>query len=226
MYTLELDLKLGLIPMVGDGAPVSLTRTLTLPFPAYAGLVLFAKGMDNCPQPLGLHLSEVVWDIDREVFLAETGVQEEVPIGMIAVTYQQWIDRGWTPGSCHDRYPIRMHIPPGARYRRKHPSERMDFDELEDMQKTPAKRRSEWYMDEFRAVVRYLFERGNDHTAFAMDRTRMLRNPEETPAWAKPKPLDVEWRQAIDALGKLPPPERKRWEAKVRRFPKLFALKQ
>ena len=115
-----------------------------------------------------------------------------------------------------------MHTPPAARYRRKHPGERMDFDELEDMQKTPAKRRPERYMDEFRAVVRYLFERGSAHTAFAMDRTRMLRDPEKTPAWAEPEPLDVEWRRAFDALGKLQPTERVRWEAKVRRFPKLF----
>ncbi len=222
MYTLELDLKLGLIPMVGDGAPVCLTRALKLPFPPHEGLAIFAKDMDNCPKPMGLRLSEVVWDMDREVFLAETRVQEGVPIGMIAVTYQEWIDRGWTPGSCHDPYPSLMKRPPAARYRRKHPSQRMDFDELEDMQRTPGKRRPEWYMDEFRAVIRYLVERGLEHTAFAMDRTRMLRNPPVTPPWGEPDPLDLEWRQAVDALEKLQAPERERWEAKVRRFPKLF----
>ncbi len=223
MYTLELDLKLGLIPMVRDGAPVCLTRSLTLPFPAHEGLVLFAKGMDNCPKPLGLHLSEVVWDMDREVFLAESHVQEDVPIGLIAVTFQEWIDRGWTPGSCHDPYPSLVTRPPAARYRRKHPSERMDFEELEDMQQTPAKGRPEWYMDEFRGVIRYLLERGSEHTAFAMDRTRMLREHQEQRSWEKPDPLDVEWRQAFDALGELLPLERKKWESRVRRFPNLFA---
>jgi hypothetical protein len=223
MYTLELDLKLGLIPMVGDGAPVCLTRKLTLPFPAHEGLVLFANGMDQCPNPLGLHLSEVVWEMDREVFLAETHVQDDIPIGMIAATYQEWIDRGWTPGSCHDPYPDRIQKPPAARHRRKHPSERMDFEELEDMQRTPAKGRPEWYMGEFRAVVRYLYERGSEPTAFAMDRTGMLRQPHEPVAWKKPEPLDEEWRESVGALDKLSPAQRKKWESKVRRFPRLFA---
>lgn len=223
MYTLELDVKLQLIPAAEGGAPVCLTRTLKLPFPAHEGLVLFAKGMDNCPKPVGLPLSEVVWDMDREVFLAETHVHDYVPIGLFAVTYQEWIDRGWTPGSCHDPYPSSVTRPPAARYRRKHPAERMDLGELEEMQRVPAGDRPDWYMDEFRAVVRFLLESGSEHSAYAMDRTRTLREYRDLPAWGNPEPLQAEWNQAWEAFAKLSPAKRKRWEAKVRRFPKLFA---
>jgi hypothetical protein len=59
--------------------------------------------------------------------LAKTHVHDYVPIGLMAVTYQEWIDRGWTPGSCHDPYPSSVTRPPAARFRRKHPAERMDF---------------------------------------------------------------------------------------------------
>jgi hypothetical protein len=164
-----------------------------------------------------------VWDMDREVFLAETAVQEDTPIGMIATTYQDWIDRRWTPGSCQDPYPDTISRPPAARYRRRHPSERMDFEELEDMQRTPDKHRPDWYVQEFRGVVRYLLDRGRDDTAFAMDQTGMLRDPGEPHQFKKPDPLDVEWRQAMGAAGKLSPDQRKRWESKVRRYPRLFA---
>jgi len=70
-FTHELDLHLHYSPpMPESGSGIVVTRELHLPFVPHERLLIFSKAIDDCPDPMGFCIKDVVWDIDREVVLA------------------------------------------------------------------------------------------------------------------------------------------------------------
>lgn len=106
MFTVEIDLHLTFSPPMQDDSPgIVLTRSIALPFPPHDGLRVFSAEIDMCPEPEGLTLRDIVWDIDRGVFYASTSADSMlVPLCDIPSEIAEWLDKGWRFGSHRDHY--------------------------------------------------------------------------------------------------------------------------
>ncbi len=224
MYTLHLDLKINFLPPMQEHGPgIVLTRAIKIPFPPHDGLILHSQAIDECSGPEGFMIKQVIWDIDREVFLARTElVDSGTPIGAIVYQIQNWLDRGWELGSYRDTYPETVKPPPRPRGRRRR--RKTDWDELERMQENRLPRRPEWFMDEFRAWVRFHVDNYSEFWAFAMDQTGVVSPPcqykrdgSENTAWN-------EWQTVLQGYGKLSDSDRQAWLRKVKRYPRWTTL--
>ena len=106
MFKVDLDHALYFVPPMDEHAGgIIVTRTLELPFAPSPGLMVFGKEMDECPEPMGFKLGDLVWDMDRQVFLAKTSTVYDSPIALVPYEIRGWIDRGWRFGSYLDLYP-------------------------------------------------------------------------------------------------------------------------
>lgn len=105
-YTVHLDLHSHFQPIMSDhGRGVVLTRQLELPFVPVIGLPLFSRAMDECQEPQGFPISSVIWDLDRQVFLADTGIcHADTPPLEIVYWLKEFLGRGWSFGSYRDAY--------------------------------------------------------------------------------------------------------------------------
>jgi hypothetical protein len=106
MYKLELDVALKFDPPMRDDSPgILVTRTVDLPFIPFEGLALYSGSWDGWPEPRGLKLQDVVWDVDRGTFLATSvSAVEGMPIASIPAELSDWVGRGWRFGSYNDTY--------------------------------------------------------------------------------------------------------------------------
>lgn len=226
MFKLELDLHFSLVGTLPyHVAGVCLTRSLQLPFPPHEGLILFGKDLAAISKPVGFGLRDVVWDIDRGAFLATAGTDEDLRIGMIANTIRGWIDRGWSLGSYADSYPTMVPRQEGTKRRKRHPVDRVDWDDLERMQVTPAADNPKWYVEEYRALVRVIADGGSPSTAYAMDRTGVLSGHTlATESRHQHDPRDVEWNSTFNKFASLSAGAQRKWRAKVKRYPTLRTL--
>ena len=82
MFRVDLDVSVVFTPpMKEDGPGFVMTRSFELPFPPFDGLSVFGKEWLSFPEPPGLVLKEVGWDIDRQTFLANSSsVHDGFPI--------------------------------------------------------------------------------------------------------------------------------------------------
>ena len=196
MYTLELDVHLCFTPpMVTYGGKIVLTRATELPFVPTDGLAIFSTRFDECPDPMGLKLENVVWDMDRNVFLAQVEhlVMEE-PFPLIIEDIRGWIGRGWKLGSYRDQYdpekkpevvvPKPYHLP-----------KRLGNElEMVAWPILPARSRPPYFNDAFGILTRVLVETNNaPDVAYAMhhtqtyfadaEQTERVRSPAATRYW-------------------------------------------
>jgi hypothetical protein len=180
MYKVELDFLSFDPPMDEHDPSIRLTRTIELPFPAYEGLVIHSRMIDViCDEPLGFVLKNVMWDMDRSVFLATTSMDSgDTPFDEIPDEIRSWIDRGWRLGSHLDVYPKDMDEPEEA----ESPGTSVEDDnpEAEVTPSQPARRRPARYNKIFRALIRTMAELHNNWSvAYAMYITQQFFTEEE-----------------------------------------------
>lgn len=222
MYTVELDLHLRFVPPMSEhGRPILLTRTITLPFPPFKGLCVFSKHIDECPEPEGLSLRDVLWDMDRSVFLATTAMSDHgCPFQQIPEAILGWISRGWKLGSNRDRYvPAEPDETDGDTVSLDDGPEYPD-----DLHKVPFRKRPKEFNRVFKAMIRQLAESFELDVAYAMDETGMFF--EETVLWdsSKATPDERKFRDLKHAFRQLPDDEQLAWRERVIRYRSLESV--
>ena len=109
----KVDVDLDLIydpPFAAATRGIVVNRTIELPFPPYNGLRVFARDWEKGSEPIGLKLDDVIWDMDRQTFLAVSkSISEDFPIACIPSEIRYWLDAGWKWGSFRNRYAQRVH---------------------------------------------------------------------------------------------------------------------
>jgi hypothetical protein len=104
MFALQLDLKMYFIPPMDEkGNAIRLTRKLELPFPPYNDLAIYNAAIDTHPIHEGMQLKNVVWDMGRSRFTAETTLEQyDLPLVHIPAELASWVEIGWRLGSYLD----------------------------------------------------------------------------------------------------------------------------
>jgi hypothetical protein len=171
MYRLELDFVLWFVPPMEDrGDGIRLTRTTEMPFVPAKRIALHSRTWEDIDgEPLGYQLKDIIWDFDRECFLAETHTSATgVPIAMIPHQIADMINCGWRYGSYKEAYSTEA-----KRGRRHKGLPRLqindwDWDEAETWETSRNGRPAE-FKTVFQAVVRTMLERYNNlAAAYAM----------------------------------------------------------
>lgn len=204
--------------MSDSSRPIILTRTISLPFPPFEGLRVFGKQIDVCPEPEGLGLSEILWDMDRGVFLATTKVSDYgCPFGDIPIVIHEWITRGWKWGSHRDRYA--QAEPDDAEDNAEEKVEEGTEDELlDELRGVPLRKRPKELKRAFKAMIRHLAESFDLSVAYAMDKTGMYF--EERPDWDSRtvSPQERAFGQRKSEFEKQPEKAQSAWRKKVLRY--------
>lgn len=175
-YPVELDVRLVFVPPMDEqSSGIVLTRRIELPFVPYNGLRIHCRAWHDCAEPFGLSLTDVIWDMDRQVFLAVTHhIHDSFPIAFIVDEVRTWVARGWRIGSSTAWYDEReasagpgdaRPTPDGWLIDGDHP----DFERLHLL---PPDQRPAIFNRFWKALIRTMIEdRRNWAAAYAMDRT-------------------------------------------------------
>jgi hypothetical protein len=225
-FALELDLSILYVPpMSSHGRGITLTRRVELPFPPYDGLAIHSKQLDYCQEPLGFRLTDVVWDMDRQVFVATTSMESQMPLAEIGEDIASWQLLGWKVGSYLDPYTS------AADREDEDLTETLDADSLaaaeveeearENLPALPARRRPKAFNRLFRALVRKMAElHNNSAVAYAMWKTQRYFDEEARKECASPAVKAFE--AAVRAFDDLSSDEQFEWVERLkRRYPRL-----
>jgi len=222
MFRLELDVSLYFIPPMDEhGGGIMLTRTLELPFAPTPGLIVYGKSLEECPEPVGFKLDDLIWDMDREVFLASSRmINAGLPIALIPEELRSWVDRGWRLGSYKDVYaqPGEPEDEPGE------PSVDGDEDEWEMMERWPTmglRARPREFNKTLRALVREMATvLNNENIAYAIDKTK--RFFDEAELKGNSSPAAKRYHDALTEYFEMPSEERLDWRDHVmKKYPRL-----
>ncbi|MBX3388621.1 MAG: hypothetical protein KF691_04115 [Phycisphaeraceae bacterium] len=219
MYKLHLDLHLYFVPpMTEDGAGIIVTREIELPFPAFEGLRVFSKEFDDCPEPLGFTLKDVVWDVDRKLFLADSSlISSGLPIACIPDSIRDWIHHGWRLGSLRDAYiepdeQDEVDADPPGQPRTASPEEE------ERMHTLPPRRRTKEFNRLFNAMVRHMAEEFVDiESAYAMECTGSFFSETEI-SERMGEPAVKKWAEARAAFSRMSTQDRLAWRERATRY--------
>lgn len=224
-YKVHLDLVLRFVPpMTCHGDGISLKRVVELPFPPCNGLGLFAKDLEQCPEPVGMNLTDVIWDLDREVFLAKTAIDMEMPLADIVVEIRSWIESGWKLGSFLDDYETDQET------QREPPVEITGDDCSFDGERTeswPSKKpskRPQAFNVLFQATIRKMVEiHNNVSVAYAMAKTHQFFTEEEV---KRSHAKDVlRFRNICYEFDQMPIDGQVKWMKRIKRtYPRLEQL--
>jgi hypothetical protein len=222
MHTLHLDLHLHFLPpMTETGPGIVVTRVIELPFPAADGLRVYSRSFDDNYDPMGFELKEVVWDVDRQVFLADTYyVSHDLPMAFIADEIRAWVGRGWRLGSYRDDYPEPDYGDDDAVGSADTPAAAGD-DEQERMHTLPAQRRPKEFNQFLKAMVRHMAETfSNCDAAYAMEKSgRYFREDEVKDRWEEP--VVKKWRELCVEFSKLTSEQQLDWRDRTARHPSI-----
>lgn len=222
MYTLHLDLHLYFVPpMTEHGSGIVVTREIELPFPAFEGLRVFSKKFEDCPDPTGFTLKEVVWDIDRKVFLAETSlISQDLPIACIPDSIRDWIEHGWRLGSYCDDYAEPDRDDDGSSIATA-PSRLISLEDEERMHTLPPRRRPKEFNRFLKAMVRHMAEGFvNVESAYAIERTGTYLSESDVRERAG-GPAVKKWAEACKEFSRMSTRERLDWRDKTSRYPSI-----
>lgn len=226
MYRLELDLDVYFVPpMDANGAGISLTRSLTVPFPPWTGLNVCSRRIDEPADPAGFSLRDVVWDMDRQVFLASTTLEiQALPIAWIPEWIRGWLDLGWRVGSYADGYAESDEDTVSSEAAVEPAKASAADEELhEKMHQLAQNRRPRWFNQLFRALVRQMAETfNNSEVAYAMDSTARYFSEEDLKA--APTPAMKKWSAARDEFRRMDVDQQLSWRDKAAKYPSLEAV--
>lgn len=226
MYSVDVDLVLRYVPpMTDEGRGIRLTRTIELPFPPSRDISVFSKDWEgqDFDEPLGYVLIEVTWDMDRNRFLADTGMSVTgIPIAMIPFEILQLVYHGWKCGSYKDQYRTER-----KRGRKRGELAAMpvcdwDYDEAESWDENPKGRPKEFKMI-LHAVVSTMAELHNNcGVAYAMLKTGRYFDIKAGDSRSELSPLKRRFLDAIREYESLPFERQCDWRDRVtRRYPQL-----
>jgi hypothetical protein len=225
VFKVELDLSLYYDPPMEDhGGGIVVTRTLELPFPPTPDLAVWSMEMDECPEPMGFKLDDLVWDMGRQVFLAKTQISSSgLPMAMIPYEVRSWVDRGWRLGSWMDSY---RQDEAAETSDRKVPSETPHWDD-DDMERWMTCRpadRPENFNKVFDAMVRTMAELHNNWSAaYAMHRTKLFFD--EADMKDNESAATKKWLSAKREFIEMPIDKQIAWQERViRKYPSLSAI--
>jgi hypothetical protein len=226
MFKLHLDLEICYSPPMSDRQQgVVLTRSLGLPFPAHKGLILHSTRMDEATDPpIGIQLREVMWDVDRQVFLARASIIEhDHPMDLIPQHLKSWIARGWRIGSWKDNYvaddesgddDVTIAIDGGDD----------EWERSEALRRSPRRRRTTETNATYRAVIRHLAETYDRmEFAYAFDKTGRLFTEQELADEAQ-DPQVARFRAAMLEFAEMRDELQAAWRSKVMRYRGLASL--
>lgn len=178
-FRVELDLHLFFAPLmqeIGDG--IILTRTLDLPFPPNSKIMVGGRSIEgDCIPPLGYRMSDILWDVDREIFLAKTVTSHHgSPIAFVPMDIERYLEDGWKIGSWQDFYNRDRQCPIGESLNvGKFDFDWEDEDELFLLETTRASKRPEQFNLLFSALIRMLFTlRNNEAVGYAMYKSKLF----------------------------------------------------
>lgn len=238
MFILQLDLVLRYMPLMSEyGRGVVLTREIKLPFPPWNGLEIFSREFDECPAPGGMPIKDVVWDVDRGVFLARTMLDDAgSPLPLLPALIRSWIDRGWRFGSYADTYPDPYaESDEEDRQESEHDGSAgdaetaiehdEDWDEYDRARLLSWRRRSAKTNRVFRALIRHMAETyDNESVAFAFDKTgRYFTESEVLERRREDREVD-KFAGAVREFQSMPLKEQEKWRRRTLRYPSLEAL--
>jgi hypothetical protein len=224
-YTVLLDLHLIYEPLMPDQQPgIVVTREFGLPFVPTDGSKVWSSGWSWDSEPTGLELSEVTWDLDREVFLATTRhVFVDLPLAGIPSDIRDYLTSGWRLCSWMEAYqedasPDRPQEPVEECLSDQWQSA-VDDTTFEHLHTLKSRHRPTSFNRFLKATVRQMAETYfNQKIAYAVDRTGSFMlsqadaiDQEEVSAWKRIQPRYHS--MTVD--------QRIEWMDKVRRYPKL-----
>jgi len=224
MFKLHLDMKLYFDPPMADsGRGICVTREFDLPFPPTDDLFLTSVALNGIGSALGYRLDQVTWDVDREVFLADSSSSSVgFPIALIPLEIRDWIDRGWKLGSYEDFY----EKPDGRATRfKKEPItykwKSKDEDTAEKWHQMKPRERPESFNQFFKAIIREMAVLDNNTSvAYAMYRTQMYFDEKELQK--NELPPAKKFRDAKVTYEQMTYEEMAAWSRSViRRYPRL-----
>jgi hypothetical protein len=96
MFKLELDMRLYFVPPMDEhGRGICVSKSFDLPFAPFNDLALTGDAFGDGAQDDGYRIEDVVWDMDRKIFLAHSSLtSENFPLGLIPNEIADWIQRG------------------------------------------------------------------------------------------------------------------------------------
>jgi hypothetical protein len=237
MYQLDLDMHLVFDPLMGDEGPgIVVSRRVEVPFAPHNGMRLYSSSWDVCwvDGPHGFELRDVVFDIDRQVFLAMARAEHSgYALAQIDCEVQWWLERGWKLGSHRDDYRRRAE----KEYEAEMAAESngasapnpYDGVDIEMVQTLPPEQRPPQFNRLFKALIRHLandywddYGRANAATAYAMDATNRypapagLHKPEQEALRA--------WDEKRAEFEQISVEQREKWLRRVNRYPALSSL--
>ena len=104
MFHIELDVHLVFSSVPTQPADdIVITRSFDLPFVPYPGLHLHGSTWEAQPATDGLELTHVLWDVDRQAFLATARhADSQLPASTIPGEIEKYLAHGWRLGSSHE----------------------------------------------------------------------------------------------------------------------------
>lgn len=175
MYTVHVDFVLRFVPPMDDhGHGIRVDRVFELPFPPTSDISVFSKDWEGTEDPMGYHLKEITWDLDKQCFLAETQMSTTgVPVALIPYEIHGLLEQGWTFGSYMDQYRTER------RRRRKQRAlpilrvSKWDHDEAATWETTRGKSRPKEFLTILHAIIATMAELHNNcGVAYAMSKTQ------------------------------------------------------
>ena len=220
MYTVHLDLIVHFVPIMNETAPgIRFTRTIELPFPAYDGLVVYSRLMEQGSEPLGYALKNVIWNLDGSFFYAETRCSNLIDIATIPYELGVIFQEGWKLGSwktgfsSESTYEDLSTVP-----------HFWEHDDLEDWERMPPKQRPKKLNSLLRALVRTLVElRNNEPAAYALAKSRYFYDESPKRHGYKPGKQETRFRELASEYIDMSDEDREAWANTVRStYPKLM----
>jgi len=226
MFRLHMDLHLHYVPPITEAGPgIIMTREIEIPFPAFEGLRVYSPAFDDCPDPMGFTLKEVVWDVDRQVFLADTYLaSHDLPMAFIADDIRAWLGRGWRLGSFCDDYPE-------PDYSDEEPADgdgdtdaSAANDDLERLHTLAPQRRPKEFNQVLKALVRHMAETfNNSAAAYAMDKTGRFFSDDDI----KARPTDPavrRWQELCSEFTRFSDDEQFAWRDRAAKYRSIEAI--
>lgn len=230
VYRLELDLVLHFVPLMNElEAGIRLIRTIDLPFVPTEKIAIYSRTFDDCPEPMGFYPKQIIWDVDRRVFLSETHYSYGgEPLAIIPEDIAEWLERGWQFGSYADKYKEKR---PREENDEHTPGSLQDsFDDLdpeEALQTQRPNRRPKEFNRTFKGLIRMMAELDNNcSVAYAMAKTQRYFDEDELKG-EKRSAAAHKFGDAMDEFRKLSFDQQCAWKQKIqRRYPRLQRLIQ
>lgn len=217
-YRVELDLVLHFVPPMNDnGDGITFTRTIELPFPPCKEIAIHSKHIDGETfPPIGFKLKDIIWDADRQVFLATTYVIfQGTPLAEIPDELALWLDLGWKLGSYADQY---KHVLEDDDDGETETNSDAEEDE-EKWQTLRPNKRPKTFNQIFKGLIRKLAELDNNcSVAYAMAKTQQYYEDTESPE-------GKEFAEAVKEYTELSWDDQAKWRDNIqRRYPRLERL--